>query len=96
LSDEKAVLLLRVTRHPGCFSVYGHDLSTLALCSGSGQAAAELAKRYDKVVGMDASEAQLSQAPIAPNIVYKCAPAEETGLPDHCADLVTVAQALHW
>ncbi len=27
---------------------------------------------------------------------YRVAPAEASGLPDHCADLVTVAQAAHW
>eukprot|EP00884_Botryococcus_braunii_P010247 jgi/Botrbrau1/19223/Bobra.0077s0123.1 len=63
---------------------------------GSGQAARELARKYAKVVAMDASEAQISQALKLPNIEYRCGPAEETGLPDHCADLLTVAQALHW
>lgn len=64
--------------------------------TGSGQAAVELAKKYKEVIAMDPSEAQLAQAPRLPNLQYKCGPAESTGLPDHCADLVTVAQALHW
>ncbi|MBI4996695.1 MAG: methyltransferase domain-containing protein, partial [Rhodocyclales bacterium] len=29
-------------------------------------------------------------------IDYRAAPAEASGLPDGCADLVTIAQALHW
>lgn len=29
-------------------------------------------------------------------VTYICAPAHETGLPDSCADLVTVAQGIHW
>jgi SAM-dependent methyltransferase len=64
--------------------------------AGSGQATAALASRFEYVLGTDISAAQLSSAPQLPNVKYQVAPAEASGLPDHCADLVAVAQALHW
>jgi ubiquinone/menaquinone biosynthesis C-methylase UbiE len=51
---------------------------------------------YDKVIGQDGSAEQLQHAKQLPNIEYQHADAHKTGLPDQCADLVTVAQALHW
>jgi hypothetical protein len=38
----------------------------------------------------------LDQAPRHPNIEYRTIPAESSGLGSGTADLVTVAQALHW
>jgi hypothetical protein len=38
----------------------------------------------------------LDQAPRHPAVEYRVAPAEASGLGDATADLVTVAQALHW
>ncbi len=64
--------------------------------AGSGQATLELARRFDRVLGTDASAAQLAQAPSHPRVTYRAAPAEVSGLPDGSVDLVTVAQALHW
>jgi SAM-dependent methyltransferase len=64
--------------------------------AGSGQATVALASRFERVLGTDISAAQLSSAPAHPNIEYRVTPAETSGLPDHSADLVTVAQALHW
>jgi SAM-dependent methyltransferase len=64
--------------------------------AGSGQATLELARRFDRVLATDASAAQLAQAPAHPRVTYRAAPAEVSGLPDGSADLVTVAQALHW
>jgi SAM-dependent methyltransferase len=64
--------------------------------AGSGQATAALASRFDYVLGTDISAAQLASAATLPNVKYQVTPAESSGLPDHCADLVTVAQALHW
>ncbi len=31
-----------------------------------------------------------------PRVDYRASPAEASGLPDRCCDIVTVAQALHW
>lgn len=64
--------------------------------AGSGQATIPLAVRFRRVVASDISAAMLDQAPRRPNIEYRVAPAERSGLPDAAADLVTVAQALHW
>ena len=50
-----------------------------------------------QVIAQDQSEAQLQSASCdKANIEHQCARAEETGLPNACADLVTTAQALHW
>ena len=64
--------------------------------AGSGQATAPLAQRFERVVASDISAAQLGAAPRLPNVAYRVAPAEASGLPDRSCDLVTVAQALHW
>jgi len=64
--------------------------------AGSGQATVDVAARFERVVATDASSAQLAQAPALANVEYRAAPAEASGLPDGFADLVTVAQALHW
>ncbi len=64
--------------------------------TGSGQAAVALARHFARVVATDTSPAQLAHAVPAPGVEYRVAPAEASGLPDASADLVTVAQALHW
>jgi ubiquinone/menaquinone biosynthesis C-methylase UbiE len=67
------------------------------IATGSGQAATALAGHFDRVIAQDGSTAQLEHADRQhSNIEYQQADAHSTGLPDHCADLVTVAQALHW
>jgi SAM-dependent methyltransferase len=64
--------------------------------TGSGQAAVALAEHFAEVVATDASAEQLAHARPHPRVRYRVAPAEAGGLPDASADLVTVAQALHW
>jgi SAM-dependent methyltransferase len=64
--------------------------------AGSGQATIPLARRFNRVVASDISAAMLDQAPRHPGVEYRVAPAEASGLADSTADLVTVAQALHW
>jgi SAM-dependent methyltransferase len=63
---------------------------------GSGQASVDLAARFERVVATDASAAQLAGAAAHARIEYRLAAAEASGLPDAAADLITVAQALHW
>ena len=63
---------------------------------GSGQATGALADRFDRVRGTDASAAQIAAAEPHSGVEYGVARAESSGLPDGAADLVTVAQALHW
>jgi SAM-dependent methyltransferase len=63
--------------------------------AGSGQAAIPLAGLFRHVLATDSSSAMLDQAPRHPRIEYRVA-AETSGLAPASADLVTVAQALHW
>ena len=64
--------------------------------TGSGQAAGSLARLYNAVIATDASRAQIDAAPPVPGVTFRVAHAEASGLPDASADLITVAQALHW
>jgi SAM-dependent methyltransferase len=64
--------------------------------TGSGQAAVAIARHFARVVGTDASAAQLAHAVAHPRVEYRVAHAESSGLPSGSVDLVTVAQALHW
>ena len=64
--------------------------------TGNGQAALQLARHFDKVIATDPSTAQLAEATPHPRVHYQEAAAESTPLAEHSADLVTVAQALHW
>ena len=66
------------------------------VATGSGQAAVELAPRFARVIATDASAAQLANAEARPNIDYRAEPAERSSLDAASADLITVAQALHW
>ena len=64
--------------------------------AGSGQASTELARYFERVLATDASETQISQAMPYPGVEYRVAPSESSGLDNNCADIVVVAQALHW
>ncbi|HVE78686.1 MAG TPA: class I SAM-dependent methyltransferase [Gemmatimonadaceae bacterium] len=63
---------------------------------GTGQAATSLARHFARVVATDASVAQVAHAARDPRVAYAVARAEESPLPSGAADLVTVAQAIHW
>ncbi|MBS0307549.1 MAG: class I SAM-dependent methyltransferase [Proteobacteria bacterium] len=64
--------------------------------AGNGQASIELARHFAKVIATDASAAQIAQTAPHARIDYRVAPAEQSGLDARSADLVIVAQALHW
>ncbi len=64
--------------------------------AGNGQASVALAAYFEQVHATDISAAQLAEAPAHPRIHYRVAPADASALPSHTADLITVAQALHW
>ena len=49
-----------------------------------------------QVLATDVSENQLKEANHHPRVEYRQGTAESIALDDHTADLVTVAQALHW
>jgi SAM-dependent methyltransferase len=63
---------------------------------GNGQASVALAAHFDEVFASDPSATQIEAASAHPKVRYSVEPAEQCSLPDACADLVTVAQALHW
>ena len=63
---------------------------------GSGQASVPLGDRFESVLATDASAAQVAAASTHPRVRYQVARAEQSGLDSASADLVTVAQALHW
>jgi ubiquinone/menaquinone biosynthesis C-methylase UbiE len=63
---------------------------------GNGQATTKLADHFDRVIGTDASSAQIQHAPSHTKIDWRVAPAENSDLPPASIDLITVAQALHW
>ncbi|MEO7063353.1 MAG: class I SAM-dependent methyltransferase [Dokdonella sp.] len=63
---------------------------------GNGQASVALAAHFAQVYSTDPSAPQIANAEARPNITYQVEPAEQCSLADASADLVTVAQALHW
>ena len=63
---------------------------------GNGQASVALAAHFAQVHATDASAGQIEHATPHPQVSYSVAPASASGLPDASADLITVAQALHW
>lgn len=63
---------------------------------GSGQATIDLANRFERVIATDASQDQIASATRRPNVEYRVAPAENSGLADESVGLLTVAQAIHW
>ncbi|MGE0710334.1 MAG: class I SAM-dependent methyltransferase [Planctomycetota bacterium] len=64
--------------------------------TGSGQAALALAERFAAVVATDASPEQLAAAAPHPRVTFRVGREDGSGLAAGQADLVTVAQALHW
>jgi SAM-dependent methyltransferase len=64
--------------------------------TGNGQAALALARRFAEVVATDPSLDQLVNATSHPSVSYIAMTAEQAALRTGSADLVTVAQALHW
>jgi len=72
-----------------------HDLAW-DCATGNGQAALGLAEHVARVVATDASAEQIDAAMPHPRVTYAVAPARKSPLDDTTADLVTVAQALHW
>ncbi|WP_118975397.1 class I SAM-dependent methyltransferase [Taibaiella koreensis] len=63
---------------------------------GNGQSALGLAAHFSSVYASDPSAEQINHATAHSRITYRIEPAEHCSLPDRSADLVTVAQALHW
>src|SRR5438552_5473432 len=64
--------------------------------TGNGQAALGLARHFDSVIANDASAQQIASAEPNDRVSYRVAPAETSGIDSASADLILVAQALHW
>lgn len=64
--------------------------------TGNGQAALGLVEHFERVVATDVSAEQIQHATPHPQIDYRVAPSESSGLDDASVDLVTVASAIHW
>jgi SAM-dependent methyltransferase len=63
---------------------------------GNGQLAVALAERFRRVIATDPAQAQLDRAIAHPRVEYRCASAEDSGLPDASVGMVVAAQAAHW
>lgn len=72
-----------------------HDLAW-DCATGNGQAAVDLARHFARVTATDVSAEQISRAVGSPRVEYRVAPAGDSGLDNASADLVSIAQALHW
>jgi SAM-dependent methyltransferase len=63
---------------------------------GSGQLSTLVAEHFAQVVALDPSAEQIANALPHPKVDYRVAPAEQTGIADGSADMLTAAQAAHW
>lgn len=64
--------------------------------TGNGQAAVDLAGRFEMVVATDPSVQQLANATKARGVRYVRARSEQPAMRSRSVDCITVAQALHW
>lgn len=64
--------------------------------TGNGQAAVSLAELFDRVIATDLSDGQIEKAAARPNITFRIASAEDSGVDAESADLVTAAHSFHW
>jgi SAM-dependent methyltransferase len=64
--------------------------------TGNGQAAVNIAEKFEVVYATDLSISQLENSIKKENIIYRQGKAEEPDFENDSFDLVTVAQALHW
>lgn len=66
------------------------------LGAGTGISTMPWAPRANQVIGIEINPEMTRRAPSAPNLGYREATAEATGLADASADIVTCAQSFHW
>ena len=64
--------------------------------TGSGQAAIQLAERFERVIATDASTEQIEHAFPHARVEYRVEPAEQTSIESSTVDLITVGVAVHW
>ena len=63
---------------------------------GTGLSTRAWSGRAERVVGVEPNPAMLDAAGAAPGVEFRQAFAQQTGLDDGCADIVTCSQSLHW
>ncbi|KAM5151699.1 uncharacterized protein ACMZJ9_009941 [Mantella aurantiaca] len=66
---------------------------------GTGQNTRILSPHFEKVLGIDISDAQIEEAKrvtVSPNVTYREGPAEEVPVADASVDLLTASAAVHW
>src|SRR4051812_45329040 len=73
----------------------GHALAWDA-GAGNGQASVGLAAQFAQVIATEPSAAQLAEATVHPMVSYHQSAETAPMIADGAADLVTVAQAVHW
>ena len=77
-----------------------HPRRVVDIGSGTGLSTRVWADRADDVIGVEPGDDMRRQAESQsrelPNVHYRQGLSSATGLPDACADIVTISQALHW
>jgi ubiquinone/menaquinone biosynthesis C-methylase UbiE len=80
-----------------------HPTLVVDLGSGTGLSTAIWGERAERVIGIEPNADMRNEAlrnvaghPNAAHIEYREGVAQQTGLPDGCADIVTAAQSFHW
>jgi ubiquinone/menaquinone biosynthesis C-methylase UbiE len=81
-----------------------HPALVVDLGSGTGLSTVLWADVAQQVIGIEPNDEMRAQAerraarerPDAPQVRFRAGTAEQTGLPDGCADIVTASQAFHW
>jgi len=80
-----------------------HPALVVDVGSGTGLSTAIWGERAERVIGIEPNADMRREAarkvashPYAAHIEYREGLAQQTGLPDGCADIVTCAQAFHW
>ncbi len=63
---------------------------------GTGLSTRAWSGRAERVVGIEPNAAMLAAAQPAPGVEFREAFAQDTGLKDGCAEIVTCSQSLHW
>ena len=70
--------------------------NALDIACGTGQSTLALKSIAKHIIGIDISEAMLSQAVTDESIEYLCSPAENIPFVDNAFNLITVGLAMHW
>jgi ubiquinone/menaquinone biosynthesis C-methylase UbiE len=80
-----------------------HPALVVDLGSGTGLSTAIWGERAERVIGIEPNadmrkeaERKIEDHPYAARMEYREGVADQTGLPDECADIVTAAQSFHW